>query len=75
MKKLSKLVLREHISPADLVSKKAQKAIMGGYGSGSFCCSSNTGAKCTIGDVSWMNFGICDQICQFYTVIITSGSC
>lgn len=30
MKKLSKLVLREHISPANLVGKKAQKFILGG---------------------------------------------
>lgn len=35
MKKLSKLVLHEHISPADFVSKKAQKYILGGSGGGS----------------------------------------
>ena len=32
MKKLSKLVLREHISQSDLVNKRAQKYILGGYG-------------------------------------------
>ena len=34
MKNLSKLVLREQISPAELVSKKSQKWILGGYGGG-----------------------------------------
>ena len=32
VKKLSMLVLHEHISPADLISKKAQKWILGGSG-------------------------------------------
>ena len=32
MKKISNLVLRAHILPADIVNKKAQKEILGGYG-------------------------------------------
>ena len=33
--KIKKLVIREHIEVADLVSKKAQKCILGAYGGGS----------------------------------------
>jgi len=61
MKKLSKLVLREHISPGDIISKKAQKFIVGGYddycngmpyyhsccdGNRLICCSSNNASVC-----------------------------
>ena len=47
MKKLSKLVLREHISPADLVSKKAQKFILGGSGGeGCACWGETSGKRC-----------------------------
>ena len=47
MKKLSKLVLREYISPADLVNKRVQKYILGGSGSGICACrGSDNVAKC-----------------------------
>ena len=38
--KIKKVVFREHIEPADLVSKKDQKLFLGGYGGGSGCCYS-----------------------------------
>ena len=37
--KIKKLVIREHIEVADLVSKKAQKWILGGYGGMSGTCA------------------------------------
>jgi len=48
MKKLSKLVLREHIEQSDFIAKKAQKYILGGSGGGGsllFVCSCFWGAS------------------------------
>ena len=48
MKKLNKLVLREHFSPADLINKKAQKNILGGYKIWTVCCRPSDGTPgCT----------------------------
>ena len=46
--KLSKLVLGKQILPADLVSTKAQKFILGGY-SGDSCNDPNNGYACSCG--------------------------
>ena len=55
--KLKRLVLKQHISPADLVRKKAQKWILGGYGN---CCQglviSNSGAFAQVVRVDVIQF-------------------
>ena len=71
MKRLSKLVVREHISPEEIVRKKAQKYILGGYGAGdviigkcSVSAASGCGASCSGND--WCTIGnyhvACDEV-------------
>ena len=45
MKKISKLILRDHIDQADILTKKAQKSILGGYDE-SVCTLSCSGGYC-----------------------------
>lgn len=66
MKKLSKLVLREHILPADLVGKKAQKYIMGGvlHYTCFECYCSGGGGFCTCVDDTQTLVDRLDSICS-----------
>ena len=58
MKKLSKIVLREHISQEDFVSKKAQKYLLGGSGGGGGNCS----IKCNQSDEgTWTHGNDCSR--------------
>ena len=72
MKKLSKLVLREYISPEDLVSKKAQKYILGGllvgYGGAKCACQGDNGKFCCISQQH------CDSLCGNMTAYCCSDT-
>jgi hypothetical protein len=82
MKKLSRIVLQENVSVTDLVNKKAQRYIFGGFGSsGSYwiCCRYDG----DIGCAHEFNAGSCEghestcrehSTAEFYTCVKNPGS-
>jgi len=67
---LSKLVLRERISQSDILNKKAQKYILGGYGNDGY---SDAKFKCNYDTINgpketscWMNFATALSFCDFW---------
>ena len=56
MKKINKFVVRDHVSLEDLVAKKAQKFILGGY-SGGCACNGSKGKHCCSNEQD------CDTVC------------
>ena len=54
--KIKKLVVREFIEQADLVSKKAQKWILGAYAGGCYCGNTYC-CNCNAGNTTWSCLG------------------